>query len=100
MSQHDAIIITNNKAAEALDLYAYLYGCEAGNLALKLIAWGGIFVGGGIAPKILAKLRDGRFMQGFLDKGRMDEAIANIPVQVILNDKTALLGAAYWGAQL
>ena len=87
-------------AAEALDLYTYLYGCEAGNLALNLMAWGGIFVGGGIAPKILAKLRDGRFMQGFLDKGRMDEAIASIPVQVILNDKTALLGAAYWGAQL
>ena len=87
-------------ATEALDLYAYLYGCEAGNLALKLMASGGVFVGGGIAPKILAKLRDGRFMEGFLDKGRMDEAIASIPVQVILNDKTALLGAAYWGAQL
>ena len=87
-------------AADALDLYAYLYGCEAGNLALKLMASGGIFVGGGIAPKILDKLRDGRFMDGFLNKGRMDEAIANIPVQVVINDKTGLLGAAYWGAQL
>lgn len=87
-------------AAEALDLYTYLYGCEAGNLALKLMSSGGVFVGGGIAPKILDKLRDGRFMEGFLHKGRMGEAIETIPIQVVLNDKTALLGAAYWGAQL
>ena len=90
-----ALTLQSELAAEALDLYTYLYGCEAGNLALKLMASGGVFIGGGIAPKILAKLRDGRFMEGFLDKGRMDEAIASIPVQVILNDKTALLGAAY-----
>jgi glucokinase len=87
-------------AVEALDLYAYLYGCEAGNLALKLMSSGGVFVGGGIAPKILGKLRDGRFMEGFISKGRMGEPLEDIPVQVVLNDKTALLGAAYWGMQL
>ena len=87
-------------AVEALDLYTYLYGCEAGNLALKLMSSGGVFVGGGIAPKILGKLRDGRFMEGFISKGRMGEPLEDIPVQVVLNDKTALLGAAYWGMQL
>ena len=87
-------------ATEALDLYAYLFGCEAGNLALKLMSSGGVFVGGGIAPKILGKLRDGRFMEGFISKGRMGEPLEDVPVQVVLNDKTALLGAAYWGMQL
>jgi len=86
-------------AADALDLYAYLYGCEAGNLALKLMSSGGVFIGGGIAPKILDKLRDGRFMEGFIAKGRMGEPLEDIPVHVVLNDKTGLLGAAYWGAQ-
>ena len=86
-------------AVAALDLFALLYGREAGNLALKLMSSGGVFVGGGIAPKIIAKLRDGRFMEGFMDKGRMGAPLAAIPVHVVLNDKTALLGAAYWGAQ-
>ncbi len=86
-------------ATAALDLFVHLYGRETGNLALKLMSSGGVFVGGGIAPKILAKLRDGRFMEGFLDKGRMGEPLAAIPVHVVLNDKTALLGAAYWGTQ-
>jgi glucokinase len=93
LESHSALAVT------ALDLFALLYGREAGNLALKLMSSGGVFVGGGIAPKILAKLRDGRFMEGFMDKGRMGEPLAAIPVHVVLNDKTALLGAAYWGAQ-
>ena len=67
---HSALAVT------ALDLFALLYGREAGNLALKLMSAGGVFVGGGIAPKILAKLRDGRFMEGFVDKGRMGEPLA------------------------
>ena len=86
-------------AVAALDLFALLYGREAGNLALKLMSSGGVFVGGGIAPKILAKLRDGRFMEGFMDKGRMSAPLATLPVHVVLNDQTALLGAAYWGTQ-
>ncbi|MDE2812348.1 MAG: glucokinase, partial [Gemmatimonadota bacterium] len=93
LESHSALAVT------ALDLFALLYGREAGNLALRLMSSGGVFVGGGIAPKILAKLRDGRFMEGFVDKGRMGEPLAAIPVHVVLNDKTALLGAAYWGAQ-
>lgn len=86
-------------ASEAMNFFVYLYGCEAGNLALKLMSTGGLFVGGGIAPKIIARLRNSRFMEGFLHKGRMRQALESIPVHVVLNDKTALLGAAYWGAQ-
>ncbi len=87
-------------AAAALDLFVDLYGAETGNLALKLIATGGVFVGGGIAPKILDKLQQGRFMQAFLAKGRMREVLREVPVKVVLNDKTGLMGAAYWGSQL
>ena len=86
-------------AAEAIDLFVYLYGCEAGNLALKFMSTGGLYIGGGIAPKIVARLQHGRFMEGFLHKGRMRPALESIPVHVVLNDKTALMGAAYWGAQ-
>ncbi|MFT5087768.1 MAG: glucokinase [Candidatus Latescibacterota bacterium] len=85
-------------AVEAMDLYVHLYGCEAGNLALKFMATGGLFIGGGIAPKILTHLQNGRFLQGFFDKGRMGEVLQLIPVKVVLNDKTGLLGAAYWGS--
>jgi glucokinase len=86
-------------AGEAMDLFIYLYGCEAGNLALKFMSTGGLYIGGGVAPKIIARLQHGRFMEGFLHKGRMRPALESIPVHVVLNDKTALLGAAYWGAQ-
>lgn len=79
---------------EALDLFVSVYGAEAGNLALRALATGGIYVGGGIAPKILSKLIDGTFMKAFLDKGRFASLMSRIPVQVILDEKTALLGAA------
>jgi len=79
---------------KALDLFASVYGAEAGNLALKTLAIGGIYVGGGIAPKILSKLIDGTFMKTFLDKGRFASLMSRIPVRVILDEKTALLGAA------
>jgi glucokinase len=82
--------------ARALELFVSLYGAEAGNLALKVMATGGLFVGGGIAPKIISKLTDGTFMQAFADKGRMRPYLEAIPVRVILNDKTALLGAAHY----
>ena len=75
-----------------------MYGAEAGNLALKLMATGGIFVGGGIAPKILRKLRAGEFMAAFVHKGRFEGLLRDVPVRVILNDKTALLGAAHAAA--
>jgi glucokinase len=87
-------------AVQALDMFVLLCGEEAGNLALKLMATGGVFLGGGIAPKIVDQLRRGRFLEGFLNKGRMDTALRTIPVRVVLNDKTGLMGAAYRGAQL
>ena len=84
---------------KALDLFVSAYGAEAGNLALRAKALGGVCVGGGIAPKILKKLLDGTFMHAFVQKGRYAELLARIPVRVILNDETALRGAAYHGAQ-
>jgi glucokinase len=79
----------------ALDAFVSLYGAEAGNLALKVMASGGLFVGGGIAPKIIPKLEDGTFMEAFLDKGRMRPLLEAIPVRIVLNEQTALLGAAH-----
>jgi glucokinase len=79
---------------QALDLFVSLYGAEAGNLALKIMATGGVFLGGGIAPKIIRKLEDPVFLNAFTAKGRMKPLLQAMPVRVILNDKTALLGAA------
>jgi glucokinase len=84
----------------ALDLFASIYGSEAGNLALKLLATGGVFLGGGIAPKILPKLRETAFLEAFNAKGRMAQLLREIPVRVVLNDRAALLGAARHGADL
>jgi glucokinase len=81
-------------AEQALDLWISIYGAEAGNLALKLMATGGVYLGGGIAPKLVAKLAGPLFMQAFLSKGRMQALLESIPVRVITNDKIALLGAA------
>lgn len=83
---------------EALELFVHLYGAEAGNLALKHMATGGLYVGGGIAPKILEWLKNGEFMQAFLDKGRMRGLLEQVPVRVILNDRTALYGPAVYAA--
>jgi glucokinase len=79
---------------QALDLFVSVYGAEAGNLALKLMATGGVYVGGGIAPKILPKLTEARFLESFMSKGRMRPLLEGIPVHVITNDKTGLHGAA------
>jgi glucokinase len=79
---------------EALDLFIAVYAAEAGNLALKLMATGGIYLGGGISPKILPKLQGPAFMQNFVNKGRMQKLMESIPVKVISNDQTALMGAA------
>jgi glucokinase len=85
---------TDERAGWALELMVSIYGAEAGNLALKVMATGGVYVGGGIAPKILPKLSDGAFMRAFVDKGRFRARLERIPVRVILNEKAALLGAA------
>lgn len=85
---------------KALDLFVSIYGAEAGNLALRAKALRGLYVGGGIAPKILDKLKDGAFMRAFTAKGRYAELLAAIPVQIVLNDQAALRGAAYYAAFL
>jgi glucokinase len=85
-------------AEQALDLWISIYGAEAGNMALKVLAVGGVFLAGGIAPKILPKLSGRLFMQAFLGKGRMQPLLEAIPVRVITNEKTGLLGAACYGA--
>ena len=89
---------TNALCVQALELFVSLYGKEAGNLALKIMATGGVFLGGGIAPKILDKLRGPSFLKAFTTKGRMSELLKAMPVRVILNDKAGLLGAAYCAA--
>ena len=79
---------------QVLDLFVSLYGAEAGNVALRVLATGGIYLGGGIAPKIIERLQGPGFMVAFCSKGRLSPLLENIPVRVILNDRTALLGAA------
>jgi glucokinase len=79
---------------KALDVFVAAYGDEASNLALKLLASGGVYLGGGIAPRIVDKLKGPAFMEAFTAKGRLGPLLATIPVRVIMNDDTALLGAA------
>jgi glucokinase len=79
---------------KALDMFVSAYGAEAGNLALKILSVGGLYVGGGIAPRIIEKLKDGTFMKAFTDKGRLSQLLINMPVRVILESRTAMIGAA------
>jgi glucokinase len=81
-------------ASRTLELFVSMYGAEAGDLALVTKATGGVFVGGGIAPKILPKLREGEFIRSFRDKGRLSPLLKQIPVRVILEPRAALIGAA------
>jgi len=81
--------------AESLELFASVYGAEAGDIALRYLAFGGVFIGGGIAPKILPALQTDVFLRAFVDKGRYSELIAGIPVWVSLEPRAALLGAAH-----
>lgn len=83
-----------------LKTFAAILGAEAGNMALKVLATGGVYLGGGIPPRILSFLQDGVFMQAFLNKGRFSTLLARVPVHVILNPKVALLGAAYHGFEI
>jgi glucokinase len=80
--------------ARTLELFASAYGAAAGNLALLGTATGGVYVGGGVAPKILPRLTDGTFLRAFLDKGRFTGYLEKVPVRIILNQATAVLGAA------
>jgi glucokinase len=89
---------SSKSCREILDLFVSIYGGEAGNLALKLMATGGIFIGGGIAPRITKVFESGLFMRSFLHKGRFESLLLDIPVKLILNDKPALLGAAEYAS--
>lgn len=102
MQKHDPGAVITKMALEhrapicelAQNIFVSIYGAEAGNLALKVLATGGIFIGGGIGPKILQSLKEPMFLEAFWSKGRMTSLLKAVPVQVIVNDKTALLGAA------
>lgn len=83
-----------------LDIFASLYGAEAGNLAVKLMATGGVFLSGGIAPRILRKLSEPSFLASFVGKGRMQSLLEKISVKVIINERVGLVGAARYAALL
>jgi len=80
--------------AETMRIFVSAYGAEAGNVALKVLAAGGIYLGGGVAPKSLKIMQDGEFLKAFLDKGRLSPLLQSVPVRIILDETCALLGAA------
>ncbi len=80
--------------AKALEMFVSAYGAESGNMVLKVLATGGMYLGGGIAPKIVKTMRDGAFMRAFTDKGRLTELLVQTPVHIILESRCALMGAA------
>jgi glucokinase len=86
-------------SVKALDIFASVYGAQAGNLALTVLARGGVYIAGGIAPRIVAKLQDGTFMAAFRSKGRLSDLVARIPVHVVVCPDVGLLGAAVAAAQ-
>lgn len=83
---------------QTLDLFVYYYGAEASNLALKTLATGGVYIGGGIAPKVIDRLKGETFMKAFIGTGRLKDLLASLRVRVIMNDRTALIGAARYAA--
>jgi glucokinase len=84
----------NELCSKTLDMFVAAYGAETGNMALKILAVGGMYLGGGIAPKILKKMQAGAFMKAFTDKGRLSELLVHTPVRIILESRAALIGAA------
>ncbi len=83
-----------------LDLFVSILGAEAGNLAMKVLSTGGVYVAGGIPPRILEALGHGQFMKSFIRKGRLADRLVRMPVHVVLNPNTALMGAARYGFDL
>lgn len=104
----DPSAVVSREAAESgesicvatMNLFCELYGAEAGNMALRALTYGGVFVGGGIAPKNLTFLQNGSFMRGFTDKGRFSEMMEGMDVWVSTNPRAALLGAAYFADEI
>jgi glucokinase len=91
---------TSELCIETLNVFVSILGSEASNLALKVMALGGIYLGGGIPPRIINKLKDGTFMAAFVKKGRFSDMLSHIPVYVISHRKPALLGSTYYGRSL
>ncbi|AXC14596.1 Glucokinase [Acidisarcina polymorpha] len=89
----------NELCTQTLEIFTSAYGAEAGNLALKILANGGIYLGGGIAPKILKTMQSGVFMKAFTDKGRMRHLLEKMPVRIILESRAALMGAAAYAEE-
>ncbi len=91
---------TDPDCADAMSIFLAAYGAEAGNLALKAWAVKGVYVGGGIAPKILPALKGGVFSRAFMKKGRFEKTLSNVPIYAIVNEEAALMGAAACAAGL
>jgi glucokinase len=103
MASHDPGAVISNAALtnrsplceQALDMFIELFGAEAGNMMLSYMATGGVWLGGGIVVKILGRIKaQNHFMSGFTSKGRLKDVMRDVPIRAILNDQTALLGAA------
>jgi glucokinase len=97
---HAALEQNDPLANRALDLFVDIYGAQASNLALTAGATGGVYIAGGIAPKILSRLTDGRFMRAFLNKGRMRSYVETVPVQVMMDPRVGLIGAVRAASRL
>ena len=95
-----AIAKTCPVCEKTLELFVSLYGALAGNLALQYLSKGGVYLGGGIAPKIVPLLQEGGFMQAFLAKGRFEKYLSEIPVKVVMDESAPLLGAAQYALVL
>ncbi|HUJ82003.1 MAG TPA: glucokinase, partial [Candidatus Acidoferrales bacterium] len=96
---HAALAKTCATCVATLDLWVDIYGSEAGNLAIRNVARGGIFIAGGIAVKILPKLKDGRFAKAVAEKEKLGYLLSQIPIYVVMNEKAPLLGAAHVASQ-
>ena len=91
---------TDDLSDRTLDLFCEIFGAQAGNLALTVVATGGVYLAGGIAPKVVERLKAGGFMAAFRDKGRLSDLLARIPVHVVMNPKVGLLGSAAVAARM
>lgn len=95
-----AVAASHPLAVEAVNLFSSIYGAVVGDLALATLPAGGVYIAGGIAPKLISYLQDGPFMEAYLDKGRMSGLVQSFPLQVISNPRSGLLGAAHYAARL
>lgn len=97
---HAALVDKDPLAVQAVDLFLRIYGAHAGDVALTLLAHGGVYIAGGIAAKLIAALRSGGFIRAFNDKGRMSALTRTMPVQVVMNPHAGVIGAALMAARI